>query len=165
MPYSTPEDFEEQYTETESAELSSLDEFELSALRDRIRKGIDKADGEINSIIGNRFVTPLSPTPPFLLWASVAITRKILHSYEKSESVIRDYEDVIERLERIGSGKDALTGSDGKAIVPKSTEVLGESKTRFSGTMHTGNMKAYVPRFGAMPDRIRDSYSERERLL
>ncbi|MGL5925548.1 phage protein Gp36 family protein [Chroococcidiopsis sp.] len=164
MPYSTPEDFEEQYTETESAELASLDDFELSALRDRLKKGIDKADGEINTILGNRFVTPISPTPPFLVWASVAITRKILHSYEKSEAVIRDYEDVIERLERIGSGKDALIGSDGKVIVPKNTEVAGETNSRFSGTMHTGRMRAYVPRFGALNPN-RDNYSERERFL
>jgi phage gp36-like protein len=162
MIYASVLDFENHYQEDESAELSNLDETEMSANRTRIEQALAKASGEIDTIIGARYTLPIVVSVPYLKWESVAIARKILDSVFERDKTRLDYNDVISRLNNIAKGIGALIDESGKPV-PLTPEIIAETTTDTS--IYSGNRIAYIPNFGGViQQKVWDSEREPRRI-
>lgn len=144
--YATVDDYIRQFSEGESAELSDMDYALPTADRSRIAATIPLAISEVNTFLG-RFKHPINNCP-YLNWATLAITRMMLHSVDASEKIVQDYENVIERLESIQSGKSTLSDATGLPI--DTVDSAKPNQTYYSGSMYTGHRKGGLqPRYNS----------------
>lgn len=118
VPYATVEDFLDQVQRDEAIELSNQDDPNAGAInRARILMALQNATQEINSYLGGRYKLPLEePTPDYLRYACIVVTRKAMDLYSDREKVRKDYDDVIARLKAIASRTAVLIGNDGVPV-------------------------------------------------
>lgn len=142
--YATVDDYIEQFCEQESAEISNIDDGLLSADRTRITSTIPKAESKVNMKLADRYELPIQNCS-YLTWATLAITRMMLHSLNPTEKVIRDFDDVILCLEKIANGDSTLVDDNAFPIPSKNKGDVPANQTYYSGSMYTGNRSARIP--------------------
>ena len=136
--YATVADFTAKYQEAEAAELSSLGSAYLTQDRTAITNALADAAAEIDVILGVRYIVPIAGPNRYLTHACCEIARKNLYPIGV-DSINERYQQVIDKLEDIASGKAAL-GSPGILIIvdPPFNSPSGQ---------FVGTRSAYVPDF------------------
>lgn len=119
MSYSTKSDFLGRFTDSELIQLTSdtaatTGDAEVDT---KFTAARDEADAEIDSYVGRRYVTPVSPAPARLKNLSIIITRKNLWSRRSrdlgaiNETAREEYDDAISFLKDVAAGKAVLDGA------------------------------------------------------
>jgi phage gp36-like protein len=153
--YATPEQFAIQYQDAEVDELSKIDNVTDSP-NSRLVLALEMGASEIDQILGNRFIIPIKTPVPYLTLANLVIARNMLSSYQASDKVRQDYEDVIRRLEGIAEGLYALVDISGNIIQPKPS-LLDSADTK-RGQTYSGNPKFPPIDFSGRIYRINTNY-------
>ncbi|HEY9835413.1 MAG TPA: phage protein Gp36 family protein [Vampirovibrionales bacterium] len=118
--YALPEDFVATYGFQESVEISNLENptAENPNLVE-IDLAIALASSEIDSILGARYVVPISPPTPLILAAhALCLARYRLDRYRRRADVVDDYKLAVSQLEKMATGKVALARPDATLVEP-----------------------------------------------
>lgn len=149
--YATIYDFKQFYQGSEWSELADIDNNTPGQDERRIGQALILAASEIDQIIGIRFILPITVKVPFLTWANIVIARKNLSSYDETDKIRADYDDVINRLQEIAKDRQPkrsfLIDESGSPVPEREIDTLDKSNY-LVGKMYSGNLKATVPKFG-----------------
>lgn len=109
MPYATPEEIIELYSEDALSRIADSDG-DFIADPAKIKKAIKQADAEIDAYIGVRFSLPLVSIPPVLtqLSSDIAVYRLATEAGAQTEDHRTRYKDARAFLVRISEGKATL---------------------------------------------------------
>lgn len=126
MAYSTQADLQDRVSDKDLIDLTTeTDPDPYVPDADIISKAIDAADEEIDSYVGTRFQTPLSPTPPRIKGLSCDIAHYNLYSrrpeIEVPETVKDRYKSAVKWLEKLSKG----TVTPGDFPEPTKSEHVG----------------------------------------
>ncbi|MFZ5448606.1 MAG: gp436 family protein [Thermodesulfobacteriota bacterium] len=115
MAYCSEDDLLKMITQSELAELT----VESGEVPDSliIEDAIGKADAEINSFLGVKYVVPLSPPPDQVRALSVDLAIYNLYSRRNVVPQVRQqrYEAAVALLKQVASGELVIMGLDGEA--------------------------------------------------
>lgn len=105
MSYATPQDFIDYFGESETIELTHLDD-PLAASVDRalLQRHLNHATSEINGYLTGRYSLPLAPVPQILQYHTCDIARYRLDKYKSREDVKDRYEQAIQYLRDVAKG-------------------------------------------------------------
>lgn len=120
---------------------------ELAQLTDRtagvtinaavVTRAIADAQAEIDSYVGARYLVPLAPVPDVINRVCCDIARYYLHEDRVTEQVRRRYEDCVELLKAIATGKAELSlAADGSpAPAPGAGVMVAAPDRTFSAAL------------------------------
>lgn len=105
MSYATPQDFIDYFGESESIELSHLDDpLAVTPNEAKLQTYLDHATAEINGYLQSRYTLPLANTPQILKYHCCDIARYRLDQYRRREDVYERYKTVISYLRDVAKG-------------------------------------------------------------
>lgn len=107
--YATTPEFIQAFGEQEAIQLSNLDD-PMGELVDVVHldQALQDASEEVNSYLRSRYSTPISDPPRALKRWVLDIARYLLHRYDPTETVKKNYEDALRFLREVRDGKKAI---------------------------------------------------------
>jgi phage gp36-like protein len=150
--YATTDQFRSKYFDVITDILQNIDSSRSVSDDTAIVTALESATGEIDTILGVRYIIPIFPISDYLVDACRTIARKNL-DYDSNDAVRLAYEDVIGRLEEIRDGNGVLPPVGG--ISPPLNPDLGQTSRRkivpsqFIGTRTSSpeiNFRGTLPR-------------------
>jgi phage gp36-like protein len=125
MPYATPQQFIDTYTNDEAVQLSEIDNPAAGAVNDaQIGDAIADAQREIDGYLAVRYALPLVIVPDIIRLIALRIARKNLDLLKPREIVLEDYKTALDWLKQIAAGKLALVLPDGTVLPPLTAPVV-----------------------------------------
>lgn len=112
MAYCTKADIQKRVSDQDLIDLTSEDPDATVPVDDIITEAIDAADEEIDSYVGQRYTTPLSPVPGRILDVSRDIAIYNLYArrpeIEMSDTIKDRYKGAVKWLDKLSNGKVSL---------------------------------------------------------
>jgi phage gp36-like protein len=107
--YATTQEFIQAFGEQEAIQLSNLDD-PLGDVVDalHIDQALQDASEEVNSYVRSRYVTPIIDPPRALKRWVLDIARYLLHRYDPTDVVQKNYEAALKFLREVRDGKKAI---------------------------------------------------------
>jgi len=107
--YATTQDFTQAFGEQEAIQLSNLDDA-LGEVVDtaHIDQALQDASEEVNSYVRSRYQTPITDPPRALKRWVLDIARYLLHRYDPTDVVTKNYEAALKFLREVRDGKKAI---------------------------------------------------------
>jgi phage gp36-like protein len=126
MAYATAADMEARFPVTELIELTNQNDPAVDTINAAsMSVALDDASAAIDTVLGSRMRTPVSPAPSVLISVCCDIARYRLYSARSTEEVEKRYDNAIKLLKSIAAGDiDIGSQSGSKAVFTKPEPVF-----------------------------------------
>ncbi len=140
--YTSLEQLQDRYGERMLILLTDRGEVATDAIDvDVITRALTDSDAMIDGFLKDRYVLPLSETPPLLADIAQMIAIWKLHRHSPDEKIEKDYKEALAFLDRIASGKVRLPVA---GVEPTTTSTSGVRLTDRDRPLTASNLKGFI---------------------